>query len=86
MDVEPIKLFKALGDGTRLQIISELQQKPLSVSELVEKMQKSQPAVSIALQKLASASVVLPQKQGTTTIYTLNPKVKQLLRVVGVIA
>ncbi len=83
---EVIRLFKALGDTTRFAIVEILHKGPQSVGDLVVKLNKSQPAVSIALQKLSQAHIVMADRQGTTVLYSLQePEIRQLLKAAGVV-
>lgn len=83
-NLETIRLFKALGDNTRYAIVEILLKGPQVVGDLVTKLNKSQPAVSIALQKLSQAKIVTAEKQGTTVLYSIQePEVRQLLKSVG---
>jgi ArsR family transcriptional regulator len=61
--------FKALADETRLELLAALQGDELSVGELAEVVQASQPGVSRHLQALGKAGLVVPRKQGTATFY-----------------
>lgn len=63
---------KALGDKTRLHILSLLKVEDLCVCELVEMLQITQPAVSQHMRKLKQAKLVKEQRKGQWVIYSLS--------------
>jgi len=63
----------ALGDPTRRRIFERIRQSPCSVTELVETVSVSQPAVSQHLKVLREAQLVTVVKRGQKRIYQLNP-------------
>jgi len=65
--------MNALGDPTRRRIFERIRQGPCSVTELVETVSVSQPAVSQHLKVLREAQLVSAVKQGQQRIYQLNP-------------
>jgi ArsR family transcriptional regulator len=64
--------FKAIGEPTRVAILKALCCGRLSVSEIVERLPLSQPAVSHHLRVLRDAGIVKTEKEGTTVYYSLN--------------
>ena len=68
-----IVAFEALADPTRRCLFERLRDGPCSVSELVDVVSVSQPAVSQHLRVLKDARLVQVQKQGKQRIYSLNP-------------
>ncbi len=79
-----VKIFKALADPTRLDIVRSLIKKPhdtASCSEVSNCSSLSQPAMSHHFKKLVDAGVILEQKQGTEKFYELN---NDLLAAVGI--
>ena len=70
-DIHPMN---ALGDPTRRQIFERIRQGSCTVTELVEIVSVSQPAVSQHLKVLREARLVSVVKQGQKRIYQLNPK------------
>jgi ArsR family transcriptional regulator, arsenate/arsenite/antimonite-responsive transcriptional repressor len=66
--------FKALADGTRVQIVSLLARsgKPLTVKEIVAAVPVSQSTVSAHLRQLAAVGFVLAEERGTSRLYRLN--------------
>jgi ArsR family transcriptional regulator, arsenate/arsenite/antimonite-responsive transcriptional repressor len=69
------EVFKALGDPTRLEIISLLtESENLCVNVIAEKTGMSQPAVSQHLKVLKNAGFVEAKKLGMHVHYNLNQK------------
>lgn len=65
------RLFKALGDETRLRIVALLSHGELCVCHLEEALQLSQPNVSRHLGILRAASVVEHRREGSWVYYRL---------------
>ena len=72
MKVNPVLFAKAIADDTRQKIMSECCCCWLSVNEIVEKMEVSQPTVSHHLAILREAGLVDVREEGKQTFYTLN--------------
>jgi DNA-binding transcriptional ArsR family regulator len=70
--LDPVLFAKAIADGTRQKIMSECCCEWLSVTEIVEKLDVSQPTVSHHLAVLREAGLVSVREQGKQTYYTLN--------------
>lgn len=68
----PVLFAKAISDETRQKIMSECCCCWLSVNEIVEKMDVSQPTVSHHLAILRDANLVNIREEGKQTFYTLN--------------
>ena len=68
----PVLFAKAIADDTRQKIMSECCCCWLSVNEIVEKMEVSQPTVSHHLAILRDAGLVNIREEGKQTFYTLN--------------
>ncbi len=66
------KVFKALGDGTRQEILRLLEDQPYTVGEIVSKFNLSQPTISRHLSVLREAELVVDQRRGQNVIYRLN--------------
>lgn len=66
------KIFKALGDKTRLRIINMLIQKPMCVCEITSILPFSQSTISGHLKVLRDAEVVVDTKNGLWVVYHLN--------------
>ena len=69
---DPVLFAKAIADQTRQKIMSECCCCWLSVGEIVEKMEVSQPTVSHHLAILRDAGLVNIREEGKQTFYTLN--------------
>jgi ArsR family transcriptional regulator len=72
MKFDPVLFAKAISDDTRQKIMSECCCCELSVNEIVEKMEVSQPTVSHHLAILRDAGLVTIREEGKQTFYTLN--------------
>ncbi|HEX8992932.1 MAG TPA: metalloregulator ArsR/SmtB family transcription factor [Anaerolineales bacterium] len=68
----PVLFAKAIADGTRQKIMSECCCQWLSVTEIVQKLDVSQPTVSHHLAILRQAGLVNVREEGKQTFYTLN--------------
>jgi DNA-binding transcriptional ArsR family regulator len=66
--------FKALADGTRVQIVSLLARhaEPMAVGEIVDAVQVGQSTVSAHLKVLAEVGFVLVERRGTSGYYRIN--------------
>jgi DNA-binding transcriptional ArsR family regulator len=66
--------FKALADGTRVQIVSLLARsgRPLTVKEIVAAVPVGQSTVSAHLRQLAEVGFVLAEERGTCRLYRIN--------------
>jgi DNA-binding transcriptional ArsR family regulator len=67
--MESVKVFKALGDPTRLRITRLLFERPLCVCELVFVLKMEQSRVSHHLQILREAGLVEDKREGRWMIY-----------------
>ena len=65
-------LFSALSDASRVRIISALIEKEMNVSDLAEKMQMSESAVSHQLRGLRQMRLVRTRKSGRQVFYSLD--------------
>ncbi|NTW13097.1 MAG: winged helix-turn-helix transcriptional regulator [Anaerolineales bacterium] len=72
MKFDPVLFAKAIADETRQKIMSLCCCCWLSVNEIVEKMEVSQPTVSHHLAILRDAGLVDIREEGKQTFYTLN--------------
>ncbi len=66
------KVFKALSDGTRQEILRLLETHQCTVGEIVGNFSLSQPTISRHLSVLKEANLVVDQRQGQNVIYRLN--------------
>jgi len=64
--------FRLLSDPMRLRILHELQQGELSVSELVERTQASQPNISKHLASLKSLDMVKRRQEGNMAYFSIS--------------
>jgi len=64
--------FKALADPTRRAILKLLGKKPLTVGEIVDAFELSQPAISRHLAVLRGAGLVSALRDGQSVVYTLD--------------
>lgn len=69
-----VKVFKALSNNVRLEILSLLAERPLCVNVLVNCLNVSQPAVSQHLRVLENAGLVKGSKMGYWVHYSLVPE------------
>ncbi|MBI1794234.1 MAG: winged helix-turn-helix transcriptional regulator [Chloroflexi bacterium] len=72
MKFNPVLFAKAIADETRQKIMNICCCKSLSVNEIVEKLNVSQPTVSHHLAILREADLVTVREEGKQTFYTLN--------------
>lgn len=74
MAKELYKVFKALGEPTRLKIIKMLSVQGLCVCELSETLGMLQPRVSQHLKILKEAGLISEKKEGYWVYYSLDKK------------
>jgi DNA-binding transcriptional ArsR family regulator len=72
MNTDPVLFAKAIADKTRQKIMSECCCCWVSVSDIVEKLDVTQPTVSHHLAILRDADLVKIREEGKQTFYTLN--------------
>lgn len=70
--IDPVRFGKVLADETRQKIMELTCCGWVSVGELVDKLQVTQPTVSHHLAVLREAGLVKVREQGKQTFYTLN--------------
>lgn len=66
------QILKAIGEETRLKIISYLTIDSFCVCELVELLQMSQPSISQHLRRLRQMEIILEERRGKWIFYSLN--------------
>jgi ArsR family transcriptional regulator, arsenate/arsenite/antimonite-responsive transcriptional repressor len=69
---QPVEFAKALADETRQKIMALVCCQSLSVGEIVEKLNVTQPTVSHHLSVLKDAGLVSAREEGKQTFYSLN--------------
>jgi ArsR family transcriptional regulator len=69
---DPVLFAKALADATRQKIMNLVCCEWLSVNEIVEQINVSQPTVSHHLAILREAGLVNVREEGKQTFYSLN--------------
>ncbi len=70
--VDTVKFAKALADETRQKIMALCCCELVSVSDIVEKLDVTQPTVSHHLKILKNAGLVHSERHGKQILYTLN--------------
>lgn len=71
--VDPILVFKALGDPTRFSIYKSLAGKECCACDLLEKFSITQPTLSHHMGKLVQSGLIAARKDGIWMRYTVNP-------------
>ncbi len=71
-------VFKALGDPTRMAILQLLREQSRTPSDLLERIQVSQPTLSHHLDMLKRADLVETRREGQYIRYSLNMTVVQM--------
>ena len=69
---QPVEFAKALADDTRQKIMTLVCCRWLSVNEIVEQLNVTQPTVSHHLAVLRDADLVQVREEGKQTFYSLN--------------
>ena len=87
LDVQPItRLFRALGDETRVRIVALLTHGELCVCHIEEALGLPQPNVSRQLGVLRSAGIVAPRREGNWIYYRIaDQEDDECRRVLGAI-
>ena len=76
---DPVAVFKALADGTRLRILLLLLRRDLCVCELCYALDMEQSRVSHQMKALKGAGLVMDTRQGRWIIYGLPAGVPEFL-------
>ena len=71
---ETARVFRALADPTRRQILQELKAGELSAGEIGSRFDVSGPSISRHLAILKSADLVAERRQGNRILYRLEPE------------
>ena len=73
--------FKVFGDSTRIKLLQLLLEKEMNVSEIADKLDMTQSAVSHQLRVLRQNELVKNRKEGKTVYYSLDDShVENILR------
>lgn len=72
-----IKVFKALNDETRREILKLLNERDMNAGEISNCFKMSRPAISKHLDILRDAELVTSEKKGQFLIYSINTSVIQ---------
>ncbi|MGD9887632.1 MAG: ArsR/SmtB family transcription factor [Bacilli bacterium] len=72
---EYAKVFKALSDPSRVQILLMLSQKTICACQFYKQLGVSQPTASHHLKSLIEANIITGQKEGKWIHYSLNKEV-----------
>jgi ArsR family transcriptional regulator len=70
--IDTVEFAKALADETRQKIMTLCCCRQLSVNDIVEALEVSQPTVSHHLKVLKSAGLVRAERRGKQILYTLE--------------
>lgn len=69
------KLFKALDDKTRRDILDILKDKDLTAGQIAEHFEMTKPSISYHLDLLKQGGLVLSKKKGQYVYYYINTEV-----------
>jgi ArsR family transcriptional regulator len=79
-----LRLFRALGDETRLRLLEQLHGGEQCVCDLTDELEASQSRLSFHLKTLKDAGLVVDRKEGRWVYYAINPEAFETLdRVLG---
>lgn len=79
-DVEgTLRLFRALGDETRLRLLAQLRGGEQCVCDLTDELEASQSRLSFHLKTLKDAGLVVDRREGRWVYYTINPEALAML-------
>lgn len=74
MSLDPVRVFKCLGDETRLMLmLLVLREQELCVCEMTHALQASQPKVSRHLAQLRQCGLLTDRREGQWVYYDLAP-------------
>lgn len=74
-DVEAtLRLFRALGDETRLRLLEQLRGGEQCVCDLTDELDASQSRLSFHLKTLKDAGLVTDRREGRWVYYAINPQ------------
>ncbi len=78
------ELFKIFGDSTRIKILYSLLDKEMSVTEIAESLNMSQPAISQQLRVLKTNGLVRYRRDGKSIIYSLADEHVKIILSIGI--
>jgi DNA-binding transcriptional ArsR family regulator len=70
--IDCVEFCKALADETRQHILQMLMEREMSVGEIVEAFQTSQPTISHHLNVLRQFGLVVSRKEGKQVFYSVD--------------
>jgi ArsR family transcriptional regulator len=79
---QALRLFRALGDETRLRLIDRLREGEQCVCDLTDELEAGQSRLSFHLKTLKEAGVVTDRREGRWVYYALNPEVFEALEAI----
>lgn len=79
-DVTTARVFDAMGDPTRRQVLELLRDGERAVVALAAELPVSRPAVSQHLRVLKGAGLVTERREGTRHLYRVDPEGLAILR------
>jgi ArsR family transcriptional regulator, arsenate/arsenite/antimonite-responsive transcriptional repressor len=77
---QTLRLFRALGDETRLRLIERLRGGEQCVCDLTDELETGQSRLSFHLKTLKDAGIVTDRRQGRWVYYALRPGVFEELQ------
>ncbi len=79
-----LSVFKALADGTRLDIFRLIaaQEAPICACDVVDRFDVSQPTIAHHLKVLRTAGLITVSRRGVWAYYEVDPRGADLLRVI----
>ena len=77
-------LFKVFGDSTRIKILYALHEKEMSVTEISQELNMTQPAISQQLRVLKGNGLGKYQREGKSLIYSLADEHVSIIINIGI--
>lgn len=71
------KVFKALSDETRREILKMLSKQDMSAGEIADNFNMSKPSISKHLEILRDSELISSEKKGQFVIYSINTSILQ---------
>ncbi|HUM15016.1 MAG TPA: metalloregulator ArsR/SmtB family transcription factor [Candidatus Nitrosotalea sp.] len=75
-----LRMFRALGDETRLRLLKRLRAGEQCVCDLTDELESKQSLLSFHLRSLKEAGLVTDRRDGRWVYYALNPDALDTLR------